>query len=261
MKRYVSLMLLIGLAGLVGCDGDQLNMDYTTPAQKEIGMIYILPGIQGVDYHYKNIRTALIGSGINMAVMIHPWGCQIPGINLMLNETDTRDDRSWGAEIAQGILQYQQQYPDKPVYMIGQSGGCAVSIFAAETLASLPGAKPLQGIILLDASVSSDYDLTKAMSMCKFGIVNFYNPDDVALLEVGTAVFGNLDGGHGSSAGRVGFSGRYAKLFQVKIKKDMVDDFANPHFADCSKAFTAQYIAPWIIDQEWPPAYITYAKD
>jgi len=36
MKRYVSLMLLAGLAAVVGCDGDQLNMDYTQPAQKEV---------------------------------------------------------------------------------------------------------------------------------------------------------------------------------------------------------------------------------
>jgi hypothetical protein len=40
----------------------------------------------------------------------------------------------------------------------------------------------------------------------------------------------------------------------------MVDDFADPHFADCSQAFASQYIAPWIIDQTWPPTHMTHSK-
>ncbi|MCD4823283.1 MAG: hypothetical protein K8S55_01640 [Phycisphaerae bacterium] len=235
-----------------GC-GDELNMQYTTPAMKDRGMVYILPGIQGVDYHYKNIRRGLIGSGINCAIKIHPWGCQIPGLNLLVNETDTRGDHQWGAKIAAEIAAYQQAYPDRPVYIIGQSGGAGVAVFCAEALTTTPGAKPINGMVLLDASVSVTYDLTRALSICYEGIVNFYNPRDVALLQAGTAMFGNVDGGHGNSAGRIGFTRKYAKLYQVEIHKNMVDDFADPHFADCSTAFTAQYIAPWIIDRNWPP--------
>ena len=48
------------MATMVGC-ADPLNSAYTTTAMKEKGIIYILPGIQGVDYHYKNIRLGLQG--------------------------------------------------------------------------------------------------------------------------------------------------------------------------------------------------------
>jgi pimeloyl-ACP methyl ester carboxylesterase len=170
---------------------------------------------------------------------------------MAINETDTLDDRGWGRKIAADIQAYQQQYPGRPVYLIGQSGGCAVSVFTAETLAGA-GAPSVSGIVLLDASLGADYDLTAALGQTQKGIVNFYNLSDVALLEVGTQIFGNLDGSHGNSAGRTGFGVTYPKLYQVQVKQNMVSQFAQPHFADTSAAFTARYISPWIIDQTWP---------
>jgi hypothetical protein len=252
MKRHIVGTMLAALlsAGAAGC-ADALNGSDTTAAMLDQGIIYILPGIQGVDYHYKNIRRGLRGSGLQCAIKIHPWGCRIPGIKLAINETDVRDDRGWGKKIAQEIQDYQQHYPGRPIYMIGQSGGCAICVFTAELLASV-GSPPLEGLVLLDASLSADYDLQPALNHCRKGIVNFYNLSDVALLEVGTEIFGNLDGSRGTSAGRTGFENAYAELYQVQTTKDMVSPFASPHFADTSTAFTARYIAPWIIDQTWP---------
>jgi hypothetical protein len=134
-----------------------------------------------------------------------------------------------------------------------------VAIFTAEALAGIPGVQPVEGIVLLDASVSADYNLGRALSMCRQGIVNFFNEKDVALLEFGTSIMGNVDGGHGASAGRTGFSRPWPRLYQVRILPDMVDDFDDPHFADCSQAFASQYIAPWILDVAWPPQHIRLA--
>ena len=44
------------------------------------------------------------------------------------------------------------------------------------------------------------------MQQSQEGIVNFYNEKDVALLGIGTTILGNVDGGRGPSAGRVGLS-------------------------------------------------------
>lgn len=240
-------------ATMIGCGAgvDTLNSAYTQPEMADRGMIYILPGIQGVDYHYTNIRNGLRGAGIKCAIKIHPWGCKIPGIGMAINETNTLADRDWGQKIAAEVADYQRQYPGRPVYLIGQSGGCAISVFTAESLAA-SGAPPISGIVLLDASLSADYDLTTALNQCKKGIVNFYNLNDVALLEVGTKLFGNLDGGHGNSAGRTGFSPVPAKLYQVQVRQDMVSGLESPHFADTSAAFTTSYIAPWVISRNWP---------
>ena len=255
MKRMLASMTgLALLMGMVGCDGAamSLNESDTAPSMMDRGIVYILPGIQGVDYHYKNIRRGLRGSGLRCAIKIHPWGCQIPGINLAINEMDVAGDREWGRRIAQEIAEYQRNYPGRPIGIIGQSGGAGVAIFTAEALSKMPGAKPMEYLVLLDASVSANYDLSTALSMCNRGILNFYNQQDVALLGAGTRMFGNVDGGHGDSAGRTGFEGRFPKLYQIEVKKDMVDAFADPHFADTSSAFTSQYIAPWLIDKTWP---------
>lgn len=253
MKSTCGLILSVFmLLTMVGCGGaDMLNANYTTPEMMDKGIIYILPGIQGVDYHYTNIRNGLQGSGIKCAIKIHPWGSHIPGIGMAINETDTVGDRGWGQKIAQEIQAYQQQYPNRPVYLIGQSGGCAISVFAAESLAA-GGAPPITGIILLDASLGADYDLSTAMAQCRKGILNFYNLSDIAMLETGTRIFGNLDGSHGDSAGRTGFNGSTPRLYQVQVRKDMVSGFEGPHFADTSAAFTTHYISPWIIARNWP---------
>jgi len=108
IKKLLLMLLCIAPIFAVGCE-DTLNAKYTTPELKQRGIIYILPGIQGVDYHYTNIREGLIGSGINCAIKIHPWGCQIPGINLIVNETDVTGDREWGGKIAQEIMLYQRE--------------------------------------------------------------------------------------------------------------------------------------------------------
>ena len=228
-----------------------LNANYTTPAMKEQGIVFILPGIQGVDDHYKTIRQGLRRAGLKCAILIQPWGSQIPGVKLAVNQLGTDAGRDWGKKIAENIRAYQRQYPGRAVHVIGQSGGSAVAVFALEALAE-SGAEPVAGVILLDASLSADYDLTRALGKSTKGIVNFYNLGDVAVLGVGTAVLGNIDGGHGDSAGRTGFEASYPKLHQVKVTPNMVSVSNASHFADTSTAFTAKYIAPWIMEQRWP---------
>ena len=245
-----SVVLLLAMAA--GCDDLSLNGTDTTPELKARGMVYILPGIQGVDSHYTNIRNGLRGAGLQCAIMIHPWGSQIPGLGLLTNETDTVADRDWGHTIAGDIAQYQRDYPGERIYIIGQSGGGGVAVFTAEALAGM-GADPIDGLILLDASLSADYNLSTALSATKNGIVNFYNLDDTAMLETGTEMFGNVDGGHGDSAGRTGLRSSASNVFNVQVRADMISAFVDPHFADTSAAFTTRYIAPWILERSWPP--------
>ena len=78
MKQTLSMITsLTALTILVGCDGPSLdiNRSDTAPTMMDKGIVYILPGIQGVDSHYKNIRQGLRGSGLKCAINIHPWGC------------------------------------------------------------------------------------------------------------------------------------------------------------------------------------------
>ena len=121
---------------------------------------------------------------------------------------------------------------------------------------------PLPWYVLLSASIWHQYDLTKALSRCKNGIVNFYNTDDGALLGLATTLLGNVGGAHGPSAGLSGFNMpnssagddkqlAYQKLHQVSMTDTMTSG-VTPHFAATRPHFVATYIVPWISGNNWP---------
>ena len=266
MKKNAIRAYLLGLLVCVISGGCAIEPDTGVSAfgDRDKGLVIILPGIQGNGSINEDIRQGLIGAGIRCAVEIRQWGFLIPGAKLLINQLNVPGNRQAARKIAEQIAAYQGRHPDRPVYLIGHSGGAGVGVFALEHLARMPDAKPITGTVLLSASLSSDYDLTTALRQSREGIVNFYNEKDVALLGIGTTLLGNVDGGHGPSAGRTGCRPRgeadspdrrsaYARLYQVRITQDMIYHRFDPHVATTSRPFIAAHVAEWIMDQSWPP--------
>src|SRR5262249_28474499 len=116
--------------------------------------------------------------------------------------------RSWrrnqriAQQLAERIVDYQRQYPKRPVWLIGHSGGGGVALLTA---AALPDGHRLTGLILLAAAVSPRFDLSAALAKVERGIWSFYSWIDCVLVGVGTTLAGTLDGWHTPSAGMVGF--------------------------------------------------------
>ncbi len=253
MRKICLLGLLVGLLGSVvgGCGGVSTSSHYMTEAKKENGLIVILPGIEGEGEFNHNIRRGLLRAGSHWALPIYNWGRPIPGVGLILNQVDVIGNRIAGGNIARMVEKYQDNYPNRPVYLIGHSGGGGVAVFAAE---SLKDGRMVDGLVLLAASIDGNYDLTKAMSHCKNGIVNFYNPQDTGLLGLGTALMGNVDGGHGPSAGLNGFTKKVGKLYQVQVTRTMTaSSGGGSHDAATRPGFVASYVAPWVLSSVWPP--------
>lgn len=177
----------------------------------------------------------------------------------MLNQVDFIGNRIAGQRVADRIMKYLQENPGRPVHIVGHSGGGGIAVFAAERLKK---GYEIDGLVLLSASISSGYDLTRAMQNCNRGIVNFYNHGDGAMLAVGTTVMGNVDGIHGPSAGLIGFAkpkttdspkkkAAYDKLFEVSVTTAMTGDCL-AHFGTTQPLFITQYVAPWIFSSQWP---------
>ena len=231
------------------------NSQYMTDAHLDNGLIIILPGIEGESPLNHDIRRGLVSAGLPSAIPIYNWGAPLPGIGMVINQTNFLGNRLAGVRIAKMITEYQDEHPGRPVYVIGHSGGGGVAVFTAE---GMPEGRQLDGLILLSASISKGYDLTKALSRCKSGIVNFYHEGDVGMLAVGTTLMGNVDGVHGPSAGLGGFvkanssdtaSKReaYSRLFQVRVRGG-----GDPHFAATRPSFVRRNVAPWITSGIWP---------
>lgn len=256
------LLVLAGAAMLAG--GCNSNGPYVTPERKDKGLVIILPGIEGESELNRNIRRGLLSAGLGSAMPIHHWGRPVPGFGMLLNQMDVIGNRIAGSNVAKRVVKYQEEYPGRPVHLIGHSGGGGIAVFAAE---AMPEDRKVDGVVLLSASISSAYDLTKALKRTRKGIVNFHSEADVGLLVIGTILAGNVDGTHGPAAGAIGFdkpgpsagAGKreaYDKLHEFRVTSGMMGT-ADAHSAATRSSFVGRYVARWVTSPSWPATSAT----
>ena len=250
MKKIISFLFVFSVFVAPGCNDLDAKTEYLTPERKENGLILILPGIEGESGFNHDIMRGLELSGSYRAVMIYHWGRPIPLLGMVLNQMDVIGNRLAGKSIAELVEHYQDMYPNRPVHIIGHSGGGGIAVFAAEELSE---DRQVDGLVLLSASIGDGYDLTKALRKCKNGVVNFYNPSDAGLLGVGTTIVGTVDGSRGASAGLNGFKHTFPKLYQRRITAGMTSrSGGGSHDAATKPQFVNVYVAPWVLSSFWP---------
>ena len=254
MRRLTTLIMASVILVSAGC-GTQDDGDFITAMRMSRGLVMVLPGIEGEGTMSHNIRTGLNDGGIDQAIYIRHWTHKEPAIGMLLNQMDVKGNRQAAAKLAEWIVNHRNIFPNTPIHIVGHSGGGGIAVFIAEELKKLDPDHKIDGLVLLSASISSQYDLTDALSMCKKGIVNFYNPLDIGMLGAGTAVFGNVDGVRGASAGAAMFNAEYpGKLFQQKVDLSMsLQSLSNPHASTTEPALVSKYVAPWLLSENWPP--------
>jgi pimeloyl-ACP methyl ester carboxylesterase len=251
--RRLLWVLLAGLILAGGCNGVAENHSFLTDRRRSKGLVVILPGIEGVSELNRSVRRGLISAGVDKAMPIVSWGRPIGPAGMLVNQVDFVGNKLAGARVARMIVDYQDQYPGRPVYIIGHSGGGGVAVFAAE---AMPPGRMIDGLVLLSASIGNRYNLDKALSHCRKGVVNFYNRGDVGLLGVGTTVLSNVDGSKGPSAGLTGFKrlpkGPQArKVFQVELDASITGS-SDAHSSSTNVGFIARHVSPWLMSPRWP---------
>ncbi len=251
MQRSSSALLLVAavLGAILPAMGCADNAEYLTDDRLDNGLVIILPGIEGRSRINENLRRGLVAGGVYRALPIRPWGRPIPLAGPLITQVDFIGNRLAGGRVAKTIIEYQDKHPGRPVYVVGHSGGGGVAVFTAE---AMPEDRQIDGLILLSASISSAYDLDKALSRCKRGIVNFYNREDSGVLGLGTILVGTVDGTHGPSAGLIGFDcydkPGYENLYQVK----MMGVSEDTHTTSTQVGFVSIHVTPWILADSWP---------
>ena len=250
-RSVVAAILMAAALSAVGCQADSDNaLQYITDQRMQQGLVIVLPGIEGESEMNRDIRRGLDSAGVFRAIPIHRWGFPVPVAGMLVNQVDFIGNRLRSGDIAKMIVTYQDNHPGMPVYVVGHSGGGGMAVFAAE---ALPDGYQVDGLVLLSASISSAYDLTKALAHTKNGILNVYNHNDAGLLAVGTTVMGNVDGIHGPSAGLIGFdtdNRHYSRLYQFNVTQ--INSGDDPHFSTTRIPFVSTYVAPWVLAGAWP---------
>jgi pimeloyl-ACP methyl ester carboxylesterase len=245
---------IIGLLLMGGCS----RQNELVSGRMEQGLVVVLPGIEGHSPLNREICVGLAEGGVQNAIELYDWTSAFTFIlTPVYNQRAYNRNHDKAAEIARMIARYKVAYPNNPVVLVGQSGGGAMAIWTVE---ALPPGVQVDGVILLAASISTNYPLDTALSKTKRGIINFYSNRDWFFLGLGTTAVGTMDGEHSSSAGKNGFEepkhwGRpntYNKLFQIPWQSRMSGGGAiGIHLTSGAPQFVANYVAPFVRLPRW----------
>ncbi|MCD4699466.1 MAG: alpha/beta hydrolase [Phycisphaerae bacterium] len=250
------MLIILMLTGLAGCTQPQ---PFVTPERLDRGLVLVLTGIEGASRINEDICWGLADAGVHRAIELVDW--TMPGAYLH-NLRDQERNRKKAEDIANRITRYQMSHPDRPVTLIGHSGGGAMAVWIAEAMS--PDSS-IDGLILLSASLSPGYLLDISLRNSRQGIVSFFSREDWFFLGAGTMTLGTMDGKHTSSAGMVGFDvparpgqeGLYGKVFQIAWQKRMArTGHTGGHPTSGARRFVATYVAPLVLAENWDKATI-----
>lgn len=209
-RFLVCLSIVILLSGCAAPD------KYTGPDPPRQWLV-LVPGVEGGAWQLAAVKAGLRDGGYDGRMEVFEWGVRPFGslINLM----DLPANKRRAEKIAARIRAIKSQAPGCEVTLIGYSGGGGLAALAAERL---DDASKIDRLILIAAALSPHHNLDAAMSHCNRGIINYYSPRDVAILGVGTSLFGTIDRTYTDSAGFVGFQDAQRHLLErpdlVQIK-------------------------------------------
>ncbi len=166
------------------------------------GLAIVLPGVEGRGPLNWSVAQGLADSGFAGAIEVFDWTTGAwPLFPYHLRAYGR--NRRIAARLAQRFSQYQDEFPDRPTFLIGHSGGGALT---AWTLEALPAGRTLTACAMLGPALPATYPLQIALARVERVLWNFWTPLDVFFLGIGTIACGNLDGRHAPSGGFVRFS-------------------------------------------------------
>jgi len=245
--RRASLILPLVLAA-VGCT------DYASAGRYGKGLVLVLPGIEGRGVFNQQIVDGLGQAGVPYALEIYDWTSGVT-IGFLAHLMDYKHNRQEARRIAWRLVTYRHNFPGRPIWLVGQSGGGGVLVLALE---ELPKGFQVDGAVLLAPALSQEYNLGPALRHCRGPMYHYYSPNDAFFLGMGTELFGTIDRKYESAAGRRGFqkslrlSAGDAALYNTRLHQvDCSTPGNSPghvglHLTSSSPRFIAKVVAPII---------------
>jgi pimeloyl-ACP methyl ester carboxylesterase len=225
---------------------------WLAPERVERGYTIILPGVEGTSWFNISIARGLVDAGHDAAIEIYDWTTRCR-LMLFYHLMALERNREQARIIAEKIIAYQDRFPNRPVRLIGHSGGAAMAVLVLE---ALPEDRRVTQTVLLAGALSPDYDLSTALRRSELGITSFYSGGDFVYLGAGTLAFGTLDRQHTPSAGAIGFRipeyltperRRWyeSRLHEEPYRLEMLRSFNfGGHIGPVNRRFVAEWVAP-----------------
>lgn len=151
------------------------------------GITFYVPGAGNVDMGDAGLRRGLEQAGYRGQVSRLTWTFSLnPAIDQAV-----RVNAKLGAQRLAGYIEdYIDTYPGREVNLVGLSAGSGVAVWALESLK--PGYE-IDTLVLLASSLSSDYDISRALKRVRGNVYCYYSPNDVVLTLLMKPV-GTIDG-------------------------------------------------------------------
>jgi hypothetical protein len=247
---FIPVFILTALALGVPATSGRLGAAQP-PAAHPRGVVIVVGGVGGIDVAGFSAQLVLPHAGIQHEVIDFYWSHGKGKIFKDLQDTPHALQKA--DELAWLVWQYRLFQPERPIFLIGKSGGTGLVLAALERLP--PGL--VERAILLSAAVSPNYDLRPALRNVKQEIVSFYSPCDRFILGWGTSHFGTIDRTYGPSAGLIGFQvpahlspedkALYDRFIQFPWHPGMIfQGHLGGHIANSLPVFMAKQVAPWL---------------
>jgi len=246
------------LAALNG-RGPRRPSPYLSAERLDRGLVVCLDGVGGWNWLPRLMRHGLDRGGVDAAIVIYNWS--VGPLGLWVTDLFvTRRNRRVARDLAEILVAYRARKPGRPVTLIGHSGGGAV---AAWTLEALPAGFQVDRTLLLAPALAPRYNLARALAHVRDGLLATHSWGDLALMGLGTTLFGTIDRRFGPSAGLVGFrlprdlapedEARYAGVRQLAWRPWMLrEGHLGEHTGWTGIRFARRVLAPVVRGEAMP---------
>jgi len=212
--------------------------------REEFGRTWYIDGAGNWGFGVLDVPAGLKDANYPGAVTHYHWSLTM---NPALDQTFRFIARSSGAALGREITAYLKRYPNADANIIALSAGTGVGIWAIENLE--PPCK-LNHFIMLGSSLSSRYDVSKALRNMKGNIYVYYTSTD-PVLDGPVRALGTIDGTFDDSAGLVGLIGpsaRQGRVVNIARRSEHSRFGWTGGHADCTnRRFVHQYLARHLI--------------
>ncbi|HPF39897.1 MAG TPA: hypothetical protein P5081_01980 [Phycisphaerae bacterium] len=169
------------------------------PAQR-FGRTWYIDGAGNWGFGAFGVPNGLKERGYKGAVTNHRWSLTF---NPALDQTLRFIARESGRQLGKEITRYLRENPNADANVIALSAGTGVGIWAIENVS--PPYK-VNNYVMTGSSLSSRYDVRKALGNMKGKIVCYFTSSD-PVLDGPVRALGTIDGTFDDSAGLVGLKG------------------------------------------------------
>ncbi len=195
----------------------------------------------------EEIKHGLRSAGYKGLVEQYLW---TTSFNPLVDQLNIVAARIRADALAGRIQSYRKQYPDTRIHLIALSAGTGVATWAVE---ALDNATKIDNLVLLGASLSHDYDMTRALAHMDGKIYVYHSPHDSVLEKV--RIIGTIDGKRGvDSIGYVGLTapkGLDDRVVNTAWSRDWLRYGWTGAHSDCTNAvFVQKEISRHILNNE-----------